>query len=206
MFVQLIVGRVADAAGLRHQWEGWHRELAPGAAGWLGSTGGITTDGRFVLAVRFTSQEAARSGSGRSERAAWWSRTRACLHGTEVFLETTDVNVVHEDDPDAAGFVQVMRAHVRDRRRLEAIEAEIGPAFRELRPDLLGAYRAWFPDGTLAAVDYFRSEAEARAGEAKEMPDALRAGFGEWMSLLEGTEWHDLVDPWLAAPPLTRRR
>jgi hypothetical protein len=50
------------------------------------------------------------------------------------------------------------------------------------------------------AVDFFRSEAEAREGEQQEMPDDLQQRFGEWMALLADTEWFDLTDPWLAAP------
>lgn len=50
------------------------------------------------------------------------------------------------------------------------------------------------------AVDYFRSEAEARAGEAKSIPDDLVAGFGEWQLLVAEPEWFDLTDPWLVTP------
>jgi hypothetical protein len=40
------------------------------------------------------------------------------------------------------------------------------------------------------------SEAEARAGEQKELPDAVGARFTEWISLLADVEWFDLTDPW----------
>ncbi len=52
----------------------------------------------------------------------------------------------------------------------------------------------------MVAVDYFRSEAEARAGESTEMPEELQAGFAEWMGLLSDHEWLDLNDPWLRMP------
>jgi len=36
----------------------WIQELAPVALGWLGSTGGVTDDGRFIAVARFGSREA----------------------------------------------------------------------------------------------------------------------------------------------------
>lgn len=170
MFLQLILAQAGDIAGLRRQCDQWRREVAHSAEGALGSTAGITPDGRFVLTTRFQSPEAAASSSRRAERRAWWAATEECLAGPATVLETTDVTVVHENDPAAAGFVQVMRGRARDRARFEAIEAEIGPAFLALRPDALASYVAWFPDGTFAVTDYFSSEAEARAGESAEMP------------------------------------
>ncbi|MDP9404705.1 MAG: hypothetical protein M3P85_15625 [Actinomycetota bacterium] len=154
----------------------------------------------MVLMARFDSPDAARANAARPELGAWWSATEDLLEGSADFLETGDVNVQPVKDASRSGFVQLMRARVRDRGRLEAIEAEVGPAFFELRPDFLDGYRAWLPDGSLAAVDYFNSVAEARAGEAREMPDHLTARFQEWMALLEGTGWYDLTEPLLAAP------
>ena len=60
MFVQVIQGRTSDAQGLRAAVDRWHEELAPGAEGWLGSTGGVTEDGRAIAVVRFETEEAAR--------------------------------------------------------------------------------------------------------------------------------------------------
>src|SRR5689334_17501448 len=74
-FVQVIQGRVTDAAALQHQIETWAAELSPGASGWLGSTGGATDDGRFIAVVRFESEEAARRNSERPEQDAWWAQT-----------------------------------------------------------------------------------------------------------------------------------
>ena len=200
MYLQLTVGRAADPDELGRQLERWERELAAGAQGWLGSTGGVTPDGRFVLVHRFDSAEAAGASSERPAHQAWWSMTEAALEGPPTRLQTGDVAVVHAQQPAVSGFAQVMWTRVKDRARFEELEAAFTTSFIELRPDFLAGYRAWFPNGSVAAVDYFRSEAEARAGEAREMPDQLAAGFEEWMSLMEGTEWYDLPDPWLAAP------
>jgi hypothetical protein len=67
MFIQVIEGKVADAAGLQAAMDRWVAELQPGAQAWLGSTGGFTDDGMFVSTVRFESQEAARRNSDRPE-------------------------------------------------------------------------------------------------------------------------------------------
>jgi hypothetical protein len=45
-------------------------EVADGAIGWLGSTGGVTDDGRLVALVRFESAEAAQQSSDRPEQTA----------------------------------------------------------------------------------------------------------------------------------------
>ena len=52
MFIQVIQGKVADAAGLEAAMDRWVAELQPGAQGWLGSTGGFTDDGMFGLFAR----------------------------------------------------------------------------------------------------------------------------------------------------------
>jgi hypothetical protein len=68
VFVQVIQGQVADAAKVRAAMDRWGQELAPGARGWLGSTAGVTEDGRFIALARFESEEAARRNSGRPEQ------------------------------------------------------------------------------------------------------------------------------------------
>jgi hypothetical protein len=59
MFVQIIEGRVADRDGLRSQMDRWMAELRPGAEGFLGTTAGVTDDGRAVCFARFASADAA---------------------------------------------------------------------------------------------------------------------------------------------------
>jgi len=169
----------------------WQPEPGPTAAGWLGGTAGVTADDRLVRMDRFASVEAA---------GQWWEAVEIRLDGRPTVLETQDVTLQRAGDPAVARFVQVMRATVRDRERFEAVEERIGPRFLEQRPDFLGGFRLWFAGGSIVAVDYFRSEAEARAGEAKPMPDDLVAGFGEWQSLIAEPEWFDLTDPWLVTP------
>ena len=48
MFVQVIQGKVSDAGAVRQHMDTWKAEVTPGAAGWLGSSGGVTADGRLI--------------------------------------------------------------------------------------------------------------------------------------------------------------
>jgi hypothetical protein len=81
MFVQVIQGQVADAGPVREAFDRWARELAPGATGWLGSTAGVTDDGRLIALARFESEDAARRNSGRPEQDRWWAETARLLTG-----------------------------------------------------------------------------------------------------------------------------
>ncbi len=97
-----------------------------------------------------------------------------------------------------AGFVQMMLARVADRTTLARIEEDLDDAFRRWRPDALGGYRVWLPDGRMLAVDYFSSEAEARAGEQSEPPPDVAESFPKWMAQMAEQEWFDLPSPWIA--------
>ena len=195
MFVQVIEGRVRDGEQLERQWTRWMDQISPNAVGWVGSTAGITPDGHFIAAVRFESAEAAEENSGRPEQGRWWSETERTLEAVS-FHESSDYSAMSEGSDDA-GFVQMMHGRVTDRRRVEALDAEMDEVVRNERPDLLGGYQIWLPDDAFVAVNYFTSEAEARAGEGKEMRDDLAESFREWQSLMQDVRWFDLPEPWL---------
>ncbi len=194
MFVQVIHGRVSDADGLRRQLDRWGRDLLPGAEGFLGTTGGVTEDGRAIILARFESQEAARANSERPEQGSWWEET-VKLFDDVTFRDCPEVETMLAGGSDDAGFVQVMQGRARDKARLRALEEEFMPTLRERRPDLIGAVRAWDGDHFTQAM-YFTSEAEARQGESKM---AAEAGddFERYSSLLEDVAYLDLKDPWL---------
>src|SRR4029453_16589568 len=92
----------------------WAQELAPGATGWLGSTAGVTDDGRFIALARFESEQATRQNSDRPEQDRWWAETSTLFTGEPSFKDSSDVTVDVTGDPDAAGFVQVMQGRGRD--------------------------------------------------------------------------------------------
>src|SRR6266853_1653471 len=60
MFVQVIRGRVSSPELVHAALDRWSGQLAAGAEGWLGSTAGVTGDGRFVALGRASDLERAR--------------------------------------------------------------------------------------------------------------------------------------------------
>src|SRR5680860_297864 len=152
MFVQVIEGRVRDAEGLKRQWQEWMRQLAPDAIGWVGATGGITPDNRFIAAVRFESADNAAQNSNRAEQGRWWSETEKALENV-TFDESSDYSATGAPSDDAR-FAPIMRGGVIDRRRAvrgvavahdgrplvrpaRSLAGQRGPAGRRLSPDLL---------------------------------------------------------------------
>ena len=108
MFVQVVQGRVKDAAGLQKAGELWDQNLKPGAKGYLGSTGGITEDGEFFIAARFESEQAAQTNSDRPEQGEWFNEMSQTLEGEAKFTNFTNVDTYLGGGSDEAGFVQVM--------------------------------------------------------------------------------------------------
>ena len=167
MFVQVIQGRVSDPAALRGAADRWMRDLRPGATGWLGSTGGVTDDGRFVMLARFDSEEAARRNSDRPEQGQWWAETAKALDGPATFHDSTDVTVDTPGDPDRAGFVQVMQGRGTDPDRAKELMNADSDKWAAFRPEILGSVAVGYDDGAYTMVMYFTSEADAREGNAR---------------------------------------
>jgi len=193
MFVQVIRGRVGDAAGVMAALERWEREVRPGAVGFLGSTGGVTVDGRFVALARFETAGAAEANAERPEQGAWWAETEGCFAGPVSFLDCTEVDVSRAGGSDAAGFVQVMAGH-GDRDRLRELDASFEEQVGALRPDLLGSVRAWHDDEYTEAA-YFTAESDARAAEAQDLPPGAAAMFAAWQVAMGPVTYYDLTSP-----------
>ena len=201
MFMQVIKGRAADPARVKAALDRWAEELAPGAEGWLGTTAGVTDDGRFVAAARFSSEEAARRNSDRPEQDRWWSETSRLFDGEPSFSDSSEVDVDTNGDPAAATFVQVMQGRTSDPERARRMMAEDSTDWSSFRPDMLGSVAAGHDGGAYTMVMWFTSEAEAREGERKEPPPELKAQMEEMGSLSVGEpEFFDLKDPWMYAP------
>lgn len=199
MFVQIIQGRIGDAAAARQAMERWERDLEPGAAGWLGGTYGITDDGMLVAVVRFESKEAAQRNSARPEQAAWWPEMERCFAGPVTFHDCDDVMLLLSGGSDQAGFVQVIQGRVRDRDRMHALVAQSGDVVARVRPDVIGATIAVDGTGFFTETIAFTSEQQARTAEHREMPaDAARL-LDEEMALLDDVRYLDLHQPWFAS-------
>lgn len=197
MFVQVIRGKLADEAAILRALERWEAELRPGAAGFLGSTAGLATDGQFVLVARFADEEAARSNSDRPEQGAWWEMAERAFAGPVDFFESSDVDVSMGGGADDAGFVQVLIGR-GERERARRILKKGEEVLRHERPDIIGGITAWREEGSFVDVAYFRSEAEARAGESQEMSAEGRALFEQLGVVMPVQEYLDLPDPRLA--------
>jgi hypothetical protein len=201
MFVQVIQGQVSDAEQLRAAFDRWAQEVAPGAAGWLGSTAGVTEDGRFIALARFESDEAARRNSDRPEQDQWWTETSKLFTGDATFRDSNDVTVDVRGDTDQAGFVQVMQGRGNDPERARDLMAEDSDKWAAFRPDVVGSVGVGHDGGAYTMAMYFSSEEAAREGERKELPPELRAQMDEMNALSIGEpEFFDLKQPWLYSP------
>jgi hypothetical protein len=192
---------VSDAAQLNAALDRWQSDLASGAKGWLGSTGGVTGDGTAIALVRFESEEAARRNSERPEQDQWWTETSKLFTGDVSFYDSNDVEVDIVGDPSAAGFVQVMRGRGGDSARARELMAENSDEWAAFRPEILATLSAAHADGSWTMAIYFTSEEAAREGETKEPPEEIRAQMEEMNSLMEGEpEFFDLKQPRLDSP------
>jgi len=200
MFVQVIQGRIADADELRASMDHWLRDLAPGAIAWLGSTGGVTSEGMAIAVVRFESEEGARRNSERPEQHQWWMETAKLYAGDVTFHDCREVYEFGQGNFDQAGFVQIMQGRFVDRQRaLEQFQG-MEQATREMRPDVLGGTLCLHGDGGFTQPVYFTSEAEARIGEGRDMPPDMRSRIEEMQANTTDLTYYDLSNPWLDSP------
>lgn len=199
MFVQVIEGKVKDRAGVETERDRWDKELKDGAEGFLGSTGGITPDGRFIMAARFQSEEAARRNSDRPEQGEWWSRMSSHLDGEATFHDSTDVDLYNDGGDDSAGFVQVMRGRVTDAEKAKQLGKQMEADMPSRRPDVMGSMTVNFDNGEFADFIYFTSLEEARRNE-KEMTENPPQSMDEWNGIMDGEiTFYDLEEPWITS-------
>jgi len=201
MFVQVIRGRVSSPEQVHAALDRWSGQLAAGAEGWLGSTAGVTGDGRFVALARFESADAARRNSDRPEQGQWWAETSKLFTGEVTFRDSSDVTVDVHGDPDQAGFVQVMLGRASDPGRARELMAQNPDDWTAFRPDVIGSVTVGHQGGAYTLAFYFTSEQAAREGERKQPPARLKAQLEELDQLNTGEpEFLDLTQPWLYSP------
>jgi hypothetical protein len=202
MFVQVIQGNVSDGGdGARAALDRWVADLAPWATGWLGSTSGVTDDGRFVALARFASEEEARANSERPAQGEWWADLTSHLDGEPTVHDSTYVEVATHGDPADSGFVQVMQGRTSDLERSRELMASNPVDWESYRPDVLGTVNVGHEGGAWTMAIYFTSEAAAREGEAKPPTPEMAAMMEELNALSVGEPtFYDLRDPWLVGP------
>jgi hypothetical protein len=201
MFVQVIQGQVTDAEQAHAALDRWMEELAPEATGWLGTTAGVTEDGKFIALARFESADAARQNSDSPAQDKWWHEFSSLLTDDATFHDTEDVVLDLHGDPDSAGFVQVMQGAGSSPERARELMERDSDQWAAFRPEILGNEVAMYDDGDYTMAIFFTNEAEARRGEQKEVPAELQEQMDEMNSLAAGppTFW-DLKHPWLYSP------
>jgi len=198
MFVQVIEGKVSDRSGLKRHLDRWQSEIRPGATGFLGSTGGVTDDGTGIAIVRFESAAAAKANSERAEQGAWWSEAEKCFDGPVSFTDSEDIEELLAGGSNDAGFVQVMKsAGGPARAAVQELDAQFEKHAKSLRPDLIGGLRIWTGADSAVEVNYFTSEAKARANESQEPPPEIAALFEKYADVIANTQFLDLREPWL---------
>jgi hypothetical protein len=197
MFIQMMEGRVADEAGLRAQLDAWMSDLAPGAAGWVGATMGLTADGSYVAVVRFESEAAAQANADRPEQGAWWQAFAATIDGEVTFTNCPDVDTFGAGGSDDAGFVQIMIGK-GDRAAIAPIADELSATLARMRPDVTGGTIGWPGDGSFVQTVYFTNEADARKAESADPASQEdREAMERLNSLMTFDRFIDLPKPML---------
>ena len=196
MFVQVIQGRVNDAAGVKETLDNWRSQEGENAIGWLGATAGVSEDGEFVALVRFESEESARANEQRPEQDAFAKEMAGFFDGDVTFIDCREADLILGGGSDDAGFVQIMQGRA-DREKLASQSSELEEGLRRMRPDVLGGLMAWHGDGQFTQAVYFSSEAEAREGESRDLSEEEAAQRDEMLSAFEVERYIDLKEPWL---------
>jgi len=199
VFIQIIQGKCSNEERMHQLSDEWRETLGPTADGWLGGTYGVTDDGEFLGVVRFESKEAAARNSARPEQDAWWQKMQECFEGDVTFHDCDDVMLMLDGGSDQAGFVQVMQGRASDPEKFHRFNEQPMDALHEQRPDIIGGTIAMQPDGWFTETIFFRSEAEAREGERKQMPEDMRKMWEDEMSLMQDLTYKDLHHPWFAS-------
>jgi hypothetical protein len=200
MFIQVFQGHCRDADQVRAVGDEWVDTLSPGAEGWQGGTYGVTDAGVFVAVVRFESRAAAEQNAARPEQGEWWARMEAQFDGPITFHDSDDVTVFLDGGSDDAGFVQLIQGRFEDPAPFRALVSQPMDELARARPEIIGGTVAIAADGWFTQTMAFRSEQEARTGEAGEMPAERRQEYEAVMSQVQDLAYLDLRHPWFSSP------
>jgi hypothetical protein len=200
MFVWVLEGKASDPGEVGRQLGRWTREFGE-TPGYLGATGGVTDDRRFLLFVRWESEDAGNELLMRPEHVAWYDEFQRSFEGAVEFAETGDVSTHVAGGSDAAGFVQAMKVSGVDRQRVEAADREFEDIAPRVRPDLIGGLRVWTAADGFVEANYFTNEHDARAGESKDPPPEHAQSLEDLMTMLKDAEYFDFTEPFLHSAP-----
>ncbi len=196
MFIQVIQGTCRDADMLHRQMDVWRDRLESGAMGFLGGTYGLTDEGEFIGVVRYDSKESAQRNSERPEQGQWWAETEGCFDGPVTFHDCNDVVLMLDGGSDDAQFVQVIQGQLTNAQKFHDFMSQPMDMLHKQRPEIIGGTVAIDDNGYFTQTIAFRTEAEARAGEAKEMPADMREQMSGMDDVMSNVSYHDLHHPW----------
>jgi hypothetical protein len=197
MFIQVVQGTVTDPHRLEADVRLWVNEVAPQATGWLGTTSGVTADGRGIAVVRFSSPEAAQQNSERPQQQEWWAKASQSFAGDVVFHNCTETFTFLGGGSDDAGFVQIIQGHSGDVARMREMMPGSEDEMQAARPDVMGVVVAVHDDGGFTQVVYFTSEEAARAGERSDSEREPSEAEREMASIFADAIFYDLTEPQL---------
>lgn len=201
MLAETIRGWVSDPKAMGAAFDTWMREIAPGATGLLGSTGGVTDANELFILTLFESEEEARANEARPEQGQFWAEVFDLFRSEPAIQTSTRVYSDTNGDLNSTGFVQIRSGEVSDGdRMLDLMEGN--SSFRTAHEDILGIVGVVSDDGGFTNAVYFTSyEASRRLDEDNDMPSDVQARGEEMMTLVVGEpEYLDLKDPWLGCP------
>lgn len=196
MFVWVLEAKAADPGEVGRQLGRWTNEFGD-TPGYLGSTGGVTDDSRFLLFVRWESEAAGNALLIRPEHTAWYDEFQRSFDGAVEFAETGDVTTHLAGGSDGAGFVQAMKVSGVDRHRVDAADREFENIAPNVRPDLIGGIRVWTAPDSFVEANYFTSEHDARSGERKDSPPEIAERLADFMAMMKDAEYLDFTEPFL---------
>lgn len=160
MFVQVVRGVVVDGAAAFERLDQWRQHLAPGAAGWLGTTAGITADDELVALVRFSTTADARANSDRVEQGMWWAESAVVFAGDVGFDNYEEVTLFGDGGSDAAALVEVVVGRARWPGAGLELAGALAAKGLELGSSVIGGLVGVHADGHLAQAVYFADAAE----------------------------------------------
>jgi len=202
MFVLTVHARTINPEGVREHVLTWPARVGIGAVGWLGSTGGVSTDGDFILLMRFESEEAAWITSDLPENGRWWQICSRHLDTRPAFTGSSKVTGILSGGSDDAAAVRIIRGRTaqnlfRDSlRRLETLSPNE-------RAALIGGIVAWHERDQFTEALYLKSKDFAKFRQRGMFPTPLLRFIDEHeTSILDGTVI-DLDEPWLISPSNT---
>lgn len=199
MFVFTVEARTSAPDALRAHVLRWPSDVGTNADGWLGNTAGVSAQGKFLLLMRFRSEESALITSDRPEYGKWWQVCRQHLATPPVFTPSINITGILGGGSDEAAAVQITRgraalSRIRDSvRQLESIAPDA-------RAELIGGIVAWHEDDRFTEALYFTSQAPARLQVQATTP------LGRFIAAHETTiadaSVIELQEPWLVSPPV----